>query len=187
MIKACASTAGASDKTLLLVDDDPVFLEVLAKALRKRGFDVREAGNIDRANEILSEVALKFAIIDLRIGADSGLTLLRNLRGACPDVHAVVLTGYGSIATAVEAVKAGAQQYLTKPAAIEHIINALLNREPGIDTEVMPEPPSLRRLEWEHIQKVLSEHDGNISATARALGMHRRTLQRKLQKHPVKR
>lgn len=173
-------------KTLLLVDDDLTFCRVLAKALDKRGFDVFTATELITGLELAADHQPDYAVIDLRIGHESGLELVEKLHTQNPDLRMLMLTGFASIATAVEAIKLGAMHYLTKPAAVDDIINAL-QRDSG-DATVAPSenPISVKRLEWEHLQKILMEHDGNISAAARALNMHRRTLQRKLAKRPVK-
>ena len=172
--------------SLLLVDDDLTFCRVLAKALEKRGFDVFTATEIASGLELAADHQPDFAVIDLRIGNESGLELVEKLHADNPTLRMLMLTGYASIATAVEAIKLGATHYLTKPASVDDILQAL-QREHG-DTAVSPteNTVSVKRLEWEHLQKVLMEHDGNISAAARALNMHRRTLQRKLAKRPVK-
>jgi two-component system response regulator RegA len=172
--------------SLLLVDDDLTFCRVLAKALEKRGFDVFTATDLQGGLELAADHQPDFAVIDLRIGHESGLELVEKLHAQNPTLRMLMLTGFASIATAVEAIKLGAVHYLTKPASVDDILQAL-QREHG-DTAASPaeNPVSVKRLEWEHLQKVLLEHDGNISATARALNMHRRTLQRKLDKRPVK-
>lgn len=171
---------------VLLVEDDVVYADVLSAALRRRGFEVTVAHSCDAARAELARAQPDLAVVDLRIGGESGLTLVPLLaRGASP-ARTVVLTGYGSIATAVEAIKLGATQYLTKPVDVDELILALTAEETEHEeVPVSTRPLSVRRLEWEHIQRVLNENDGNISATARALGIHRRTLQRKLHKHPV--
>jgi len=172
----------------LVVEDDPVFSEVLATALRRRGFDVTVALTCEQATALIASSPPDLAVVDLRIGSGSGLTLIPLLTRGSHPARTVVLTGYGSIATAVEAVKLGASQYLTKPADIEAIVAALMAPDaqaPGPLPDA-PRPLSVKRVEWEHIQRVLTENQGNISATARALGVHRRTLQRKLQKRPVR-
>lgn len=171
---------------LLLVDDDPTFCQVLGQALTARGFSVFIAGDLAEATMLAEEQEPEFAVIDLRIGQESGLVLIEQLKQQDENTRIVMLTGYASIATAVEAIKLGATHYLTKPTDADEII-AALNRNTG-DASVPPSnrPISVQRLEWEHLQKVLTDCDGNISAAARALGMHRRTLQRKLNKHPVK-
>lgn len=176
------STAGS----LLLVDDDDVFRDVLARALIRRGFTVLEAANASQAVTVAAEHHLDYAVVDLRLPDASGLSVVEALHRQRRDMRIVVLTGYASIATAVEAVKLGATHYLPKPATPDEILDALRRERGDSGTPVAAEPPSVARLEWEHIQKVLAEHDGNISATARALKMHRRTLQRKLAKRPVK-
>lgn len=171
---------------LLLVDDDPTFCEVLRGALAKRGFEVHMAENVATGIELAESVEPEYAVIDLRIGVESGLSLLRYLHELDANTRIVILTGYASIATAVEAIKLGAVHYITKPADADEIVSALHKDEGDINVEIKEKPLSVRRLEWEHLQKVLVEHGGNISAAARALGMHRRSLQRKLEKRPVK-
>lgn len=173
---------------LLLVDDDATFCESLASALRRRGFDVDAALDVDAASRRLRESPPRYALIDLRIGEASGLLLVEEAAKIEPSMRIVVLTGYASIATAVEAIKLGATHYLAKPAEIDDIVAALESDNSGdASVPVAEDPPSVRRLEWEHIQQVLAAHGGNVSATARALNMHRRTLQRKLRKRPVRR
>jgi len=175
-----------SSLDMLLVDDDETFCRVLNNAIERRGYRVESATNIADAMKIAKNQLPTYAIVDLRIGDESGLNLVENLIAINPHLHIVMLTGYASIATAVQAIKLGAKQYLTKPADADEII-ASLNAEDGAPiVEAAENPLSPKRLEWEHLQKVLLDNDGNISATARALGMHRRTLQRKLQKRPVK-
>ncbi len=171
---------------LLIVDDDATFCEVLADALQNRDYDVYTAHNVDRALAVARQQDPEYAVIDLRIGTESGLQATKMLRGLSQEIRMVILTGYASIATAVEAIKLGAMHYLTKPADAGEII-AALHKDEG-DPEVPPvdSPLTVRRLEWEHLQRVLAECDGNISAAARRLRMHRRTLQRKLAKRPVR-
>lgn len=173
---------------VLIVDDDAAFRQALSRAFLRRGLLPLQAANAVEALQAVREQAPDACVLDLRIGQDSGLRLLPELLALAPDLDVVVLTGYASIATAVEAVKLGALDYLPKPADADEIL-AALRGEGGVDPgSVQDTPPmSVDRLEWEHIQKVLAEHAGNISETARSLGMHRRTLQRKLQKRPVKR
>ncbi|CAL1239270.1 response regulator transcription factor [Candidatus Methylocalor cossyra] len=172
--------------TLLVVDDDPTFCGVLKQALEKRGFEVHTATDLEGGIALAEQVDPEYAVVDLRIGHDSGLILVRKLHELDANTRIVVLTGYASIATAVEAIKLGAVHYLTKPADADEIVAALHRDEGDPSVEIKEKPLSVRRLEWEHLQKVLVEHGGNISAAARALGMHRRTLQRKLEKRPVK-
>lgn len=172
---------------LLLVDDDAAFRQVLGKALQKRGFEVIEASSAEEGILVASQSAdgiPEFAVVDLKMGGESGLKLISDLIALDPNTRIVMLTGYASIATAIEAIKLGATHYLTKPATADEVVAALF-RTSG-DPMVAPAeiPQSVDRLEWEHIQKVLAQHEGNISATARALKMHRRTLQRKLAKKP---
>jgi len=173
-------------KPLLLVDDDPIFSEVLAKALTKRDFDVRSAINVEDAKQLLKEFQPDYAVVDLKMPGSSGLELIPVLCELSNEIKIVVLTGYASISTAVEAVKLGATHYLTKPADADEIVAAFERSSGESQTDISPTPISLDRLEWEHIQKVLADCNGNISEAARCLGLHRRTLQRKLQKRPVR-
>lgn len=171
----------------LIVDDDPAFTRVLSRAMTRREFDVQVARSAEEAEKLLESWVPDLATVDLKMDGNSGLTLIPILRGTNSQMKILMLTGYASIATAVEAIKLGATQYLPKPADADEILAALNKVEANIEVEVTEQPMSVNRLEWEHIQKVLKEHEGNVSATARALGMHRRTLQRKLAKRPVKR
>jgi len=173
-------------RKLLLVDDDEIFCLVLQTALQKRGFEVHTALSLQQAKESAPRVMPDYAIVDLRIAEESGLPMVEFLRQLNAQMHILMLTGYASIATAVEAIKLGATHYLTKPADADQIMAAFARIEGDPATRSAATPPSTRRLEWEHLQRVLMENNGNISATARALGMHRRTLQRKLGKRPVK-
>jgi two-component system, response regulator RegA len=176
---------------LLIVDDDATFVRVLSRALTSRGFEVITASNADEARTLSHRHQPRHCVLDLKLGDENGLRLIPELRELVPDMRILLLTGYASIATAVEAIKRGAHDYLAKPVDADAVVRALLEGDTAQpnDDEVMdaPEAPlALRRLEWEHIQRVLTECDGNISETARRLGMHRRTLQRKLSKHPVR-
>lgn len=174
----------------LIVDDDPAFTRVLARAMTRRGFEVQVARNVETALTLAQQQPPTLATVDLKMEGPSGLSLIPRLKAISPAARILVLTGYASIATAVEAIKSGACNYLPKPADADQILRALEGETDTVVAEdpIIPDTPmSVNRLEWEHIQKVLQEHDGNISATARALGMHRRTLQRKLAKHPVRR
>ena len=171
----------------LIIDDDPAFNAILVRSMERRGH--RASGALDPASalDIARRQPPQRVILDLNLNGSSGLALIPELLTINPDCRIVVLTGYASITTAVDAIKLGAIQYLAKPVEIEAILGAFDNEEnPDIDQPAPDEPLSVDRLEWEHIQRVLNENDGNISATARALKMHRRTLQRKLAKHPVK-
>jgi two-component system response regulator RegA len=172
---------------LLLVDDDPTFTRVMARALTRRGLRVSTAGSAEEGLVLAEQDLPDYAVLDLKMGGDSGLVLLPKLLELDPEMRVLILTGYSSIATAVEAIKRGACNYLCKQADADDVLTALLSEHADLESLVPENPMSVDRLQWEHIQRVLSEHDGNISATARALGMHRRTLQRKLQKRPVRR
>ena len=169
---------------LLIVEDDVDFAAAVARAMKKRGFEVALAHDAADAAAVTAQFLPSHAVVDLKLPGESGLKVVAMLAARVPAPAIVVLTGYASIATAVEAVRLGARHYLAKPADADEIVAALLRDEPDAALDVSPQPLSVARLEWEHIQKVLNEHDGNISATARALKMHRRTLQRKLEKNP---
>ena len=168
---------------LLLIDDDPAFLQVMSRALTKRGYEVFHAETAEQALNLAETNRPDKAVVDLKLETSSGLDLIPALKALNPDMTIVVLTGYASITTAVTAIKRGAVNYLAKPVQVDDVVNALTGAEPETAEEDYT-PMSVERLEWEHIQKVLQEHDGNISATARSLGMYRRTLQRKLAKKP---
>ena len=177
---------GEDRPQLLLVDDDVTFCSVLSEALEKRGFQVSVAHTVAEAMAHIRLGAPDYAIIDLRMPDQSGLTLVSTLKAVGEQTKIVVLTGYASIATAVEAIKLGATYYLSKPVDADDIV-AAFHRSAGDESEPVGEKPfSVNRLEWEHINRVLTENGGNVSATARALSMHRRTLQRKLNKRPPK-
>jgi len=178
-------------RTLLLVDDDEVFRRRLVRAFSDRGFDVREADSLQAALAVASDETPEFAVVDLRLPDGNGLEVVRQLKSLDPTTAIVVLTGYGSIATALDAVRLGAAHYLTKPADVDDILAGFARggapeRElPAVEVE--PDTPSLARVEWEHINRVLVDSGGNISEAARRLGLHRRSLQRKLTKYPVRR
>ena len=171
---------------LLLVEDDSALAAATRNSMERRGIAIWHADSAPAARALIGTAAFDAAVLDLRLPGDSGLTLIAPLREAYPDLRILLLTGYASIATAVDAIKLGATNYLPKPATVSDILAALEQDAPEADRAVAAQPLPVERLEWEHIQKVLAEHDGNISATARALQMHRRTLQRKLLKHPVR-
>ena len=171
---------------LLLVDDDETFCIVLKSALEKRNYEVIVANDVESGIAMAEQSEPEYAVIDLRIGHQSGLELVKKLISLDGNTQIVMLTGFASIATAVEAIKLGAIHYLTKPANTDEILNALNKNEGDSSVAISENPLSVKRLEWEHLQKVLMQHDGNISAAARALNMHRRTLQRKLDKRPVR-
>lgn len=172
--------------SILLVDDEAHFRERLGRAFEKRDYQVFMAGDYDEAMWIIRQEMPEMAVIDLRMPGKSGLELIKDALAFYPDMRIVVLTGYGSIATATDAVKLGAVSYLPKPADIDDIITAF-SKTTDLD---LPDPeenfqaPSLARMEWEHINRVLHDCKGNISAAAKKLGLHRRTLQRKLNKFP---
>jgi two-component system response regulator RegA len=170
--------------TLLLVDDDEAFLNALAAAMRKRGFLVTLANSAEAAIELAQSDPPEFAVVDLKMSGNSGLVLVRQLASLQAGTKIVILTGYASIATAIEAIKLGATHYLAKPVDADEIVAAFAKQTGNEEIELSHNPLSVDRLEWEHIQRVLVENDGNISATARSLNMHRRTLQRKLGKKP---
>ncbi|NOQ14500.1 MAG: response regulator [Methyloprofundus sp.] len=175
-----------NQEQLLLVDDDLTYCSVLKSALEKRGFLVSVAHDVKNGLTLAEQIEPEYAVIDLRIGHESGLELVQKLISLDDNTHIIMLTGFASIATAVEAIKLGATHYLTKPANPDEIMNALHKNVGDSSVTINENPLSVKRLEWEHLQKVLMEYDGNISAAARALNMHRRTLQRKLDKRPVK-
>ncbi|MBS1158677.1 MAG: response regulator [Proteobacteria bacterium] len=175
-------------KTLtLIIDDDPAFNAILVRTLERRGHHAQGALDPAGALTLARQLAPQRVVLDLNLNGASGLALIPDLLAINPACRIVVLTGYASITTAVDAIKLGAIQYLAKPVEIEAILGAFEPDDgPDLDLPAPDEPLSVDRLEWEHIQRILNENDGNISATARALKMHRRTLQRKLGKHPVK-
>lgn len=172
--------------SILLVDDEIYFRERLGRAFEKREYEVFLAENYDQAMDIVNIHRPELAVVDLRMPGKSGLDLIKDAAAIHPDMRIVVLTGYGSIATATEAVKLGAISFLPKPADVDDIINAFTkNAELDIpEAEDDFQAPSLARMEWEHINRVLHDCKGNISAAAKKLGLHRRTLQRKLNKFP---
>jgi two-component system response regulator RegA len=173
---------------LLIVEDDAPLRDRLARAFAQRGFDVRAAATIEQAEQIVATDAPEYVVLDLRVGDRNGLDLLPTLIRADPATRVVVLTGYGSIATALDAVHRGATHYLTKPADVDEIL-AAFERAGAPSTPPLPplQPMSLDRVEWEHINRVLVECGGNVSEAARQLGLHRRSLQRKLAKFPSSR
>lgn len=173
-------------ETILVVDDDPAFNAVLTRALTRRGFEARGVTSAQEALDLARSDPPARVVLDLNLGGSSGLALIAPLLAANPACRIVVLTGYASIATAVDAIKLGAIQYLAKPVEVAAVLAAFGDEKPTSGAAVDATPLSVDRLEWEHIQRVLRDHDNNISATARALNMHRRTLQRKLMKRPVK-
>jgi two-component system, response regulator RegA len=176
----------ADGPSLLVVDDDDTLRERLARAFRDRGYDVSTAAHHDEAIERAREESPELAVVDLRMPGPSGLELIRGLKAIDPETKIVVLTGYGSIATAIDAMRLGAVYYLAKPADADDVIAAFARGElPPLEAQPSDFPaPSLERVKWEHINLVLADCAGNVSEAARRLKMHRRTLQRMLQKYP---
>lgn len=180
-----------SRPSVLLVDDDETFRTRMARAFSERGYEVRQAETAERAIALATEDSPEHAVVDLKMPGVSGLSAVRELHRIDPSTKIVVLTGYGSIATALDAVRLGATHYLQKPADIDEIEAGFRRGEaveiatdlPSSDLQV----PSLARVEWEHIDRVMADVSGNVSQAARLLGLHRRSLQRKLQKRPAKR
>ena len=183
------SEHGASRPSILLVDDDDVFRSRMARAFVERGYEVTTAGDHDSAVELARADSPEMAVIDLKMPGKSGLELLKALHEIDPNTKVLVLTGYGSIATAIDAVRLGATYYLAKPADADEILAAFARGQapPLEPPDVDYKAPSLARAEWEHINRVLSDCGGNISEAARRLGIHRRSLQRKLHKYPPNR
>jgi len=170
---------------ILVIDDDTNYRDRLTRAFTERGHETREAADGPAGLALARAFVPERVVLDLKMPVADGLTVLRELLGELPDLKIIILTGYGSIATALEAVRLGALDYLTKPADADQIL-AAFDRPGGAvaPDETAPEVPTLDRVEWEHIQRVLNECGGNISEAARRLGLHRRTLQRKLDKYP---
>jgi len=170
------------NKSLLVVDDDLPFRERLSRSMEKKGFEVDSADSFASAVEIIEKQNYEYAIVDMRLTDGSGLELIKKMQIKSPGIKALLLTGYGNIATAVAAIKSGAIDYLPKPAEVDQIYDALTNSK-----EVLPPPPenpmTADRIRWEHIQRVFVQCNRNVSETARRLRMHRRTLQRILNKH----
>jgi two-component system response regulator RegA len=179
--------------SVLLVDDDERLRSRMVRAFEERGYEAHQADGYDAAVEIAGAESTEFAVVDLRMPGKSGLEVVRELHRIDPSTKIVVLTGYGSIATALQAMRLGATHYLTKPADVDEVI-AAFDRDKTEDAEAAavpveaePQTPSLARVEWEHIQRVLTDCDGNITKAAERLGIHRRSLQRKLAKFPTRR
>lgn len=171
--------------TILLVDDEDFFRDRMARAFQRRGYTVYDVPSYDDAMDLIRCREIDMAVFDLKMPGKNGLVLIRDSLEIQPSLRIVVLTGYGAISTATEAIKLGALSYLAKPADINEILQAF-KKTPNTDVNLEEQeikPPSLARVEWEHIQRVLSDCSGNISVTARKLNIHRRTLQRKLFKY----
>lgn len=170
---------------LLLIEDDEAFRNTLARALRRLGWECSGAGDGNSALQALDPPPAGI-VLDLRLGADNGLQLVVRIRERAP-VLPLLLTGYASIATAVEAIRLGASDYRPKPCSAEDVVRALFPEDAPVAAADIPDTPiHPRRLQWEHLQRVLAEHAGNVSAAARALGLHRRSLQRKLAQRPIR-
>jgi two-component system response regulator RegA len=175
-------------RTVLVVDDDETYRTRLVRAFHERGFEARGAPDGPSAIALAENDSPEYAVVDLRMPGPSGLEVVAKLLAIDPATKIVVLTGYGSIATALEAVRLGAKHYLTKPADLDDILAALMRDEEESGAPPIPnEAPSLARMEWEHINRVLLDCQGNVSKAAKVLGLHRRSLQRKLAKRPVRR
>jgi two-component system, response regulator RegA len=167
---------------VLLVDDDDVLRGRLEKELRKRNCNIVSAGNASEVADVIRDTSIDAAVVDLRLPDGTGLQLVELVHEQYRDARIIVLTGYGSIATAVEAMRLGAHDYLSKPCSMGRIWEALTAEDTS--TDATPEVSSLERAEWEHIQRALADSDGNVSEAARRLGIHRRSLQRKLSRRP---
>jgi two-component system response regulator RegA len=182
-------TTSAPDRndrpSLLMVDDDRTLCDVMSRALSARGFAVTAVHTVEEALRVIESDPPEFAVVDLKLPDRSGLHLVTRLKSADAHTRIVVLTGHASIPTAVEAIKLGAMYYLAKPTDADAVVAAFKREEGDPGVPVDAKPMTVERVEWEHIQNVLHDHDGNISATARALSMHRRTLQRKLRRPPA--
>ena len=176
-----AAPAANAGGRLLIVEDDRPFLTRLARAMEGRGFEVAQAGSVAEGMRFVRDEAFDYAVVDMRLGDGNGLDVVQALKKKSPGTRAIVLTGYGNIASAVTAVKMGAVDYLAKPADADDIYNALVAAE-GDHPEPPENPMSADRVRWEHIQRVYELCDRNVSETARRLNMHRRTLQRILAK-----
>ena len=173
-------------QAVLIIDDDERFRARLCQAFERRGWEAFGAADGVAALALAAEAAPDLALVDLKMPGESGLDIVRQLRDLDATVSIVMLTGYGSIATAIEAIKCGADHYLSKPVDVEQILSAFETLRDRERAGVRPPTsvPSLARVEWEHIQRVLADCGGNVSQCAKLLGMHRRSLQRKLLKYP---
>ncbi len=183
-IEISGTNEASEQPDLIIIDDDEIFCGVLARAMAKRGFNVHTTHTIDEALAQAETVSPEYAIVDLKLASESGLVMVEKLKALDPGTRIVMLTGYASIATAVEAIKLGATHYLAKPVDADEIMAAFERTDGDTDTPISANPLSVNRLEWEYIHRILAENDNNISVTARILNMHRRTLQRKLAKKP---
>ncbi|QQX80743.1 response regulator [Shewanella sp. KX20019] len=171
---------------LLIIEDDLALASVLSRRMSKQGFECQQCHNATEGLLLARQFRPTHLLLDMKLEQENGLKLISPLRQLLPKVTMVLLTGYASIATAVEAIRLGADNYLAKPVDTQTLLNALSMTPTDMAIEpLLEEPISPKRLEWEHIQQVLNANSGNVSATARQLGMHRRTLQRKLLKKPI--
>ncbi|MET1256177.1 response regulator transcription factor [Aliikangiella maris] len=171
---------------IIIIDDDLTYREVLSRSLIRYGCNVRHFPHPEQASACIEQNPQPIILLDLKLEADSGLRWIKKIKQLNLQCRIILLTGYASISTAVEAIKLGADDYLAKPITAREILSQINKDESGENTPINTQPMSVERLEWEHIQKVLMDNDGNISAAARSLGMHRRTLQRKLAKKPAR-
>ncbi len=176
----------SDQRRLLIVEDDDVFARTLKRSFERRDYDVRVAHGPDELDALLADYRPAYAVVDLKLGNASGLACVQTLRAADPTTRIVVLTGFASIATAVEAIKLGASYYLAKPSNTDDIEAAFERTEGNVDASLDARPTSIKTVEWEHIHQTLVETGFNISETARRLGMHRRTLARKLEKRQIR-
>lgn len=175
-----------SDKTLVIVEDDATFAKTLCRSFERRGYRVLVANSVEALDRLIETERPDYAVVDLKLGTGSGLTCVQALHALDPAMRIVVLTGYASIATAVEAIKLGASHYLPKPSNTDDIEAAFGKAAGDTEVPITARPSSIKTWEWERINETLMETDFNISETARRLGMHRRTLARKLEKRPVR-
>lgn len=185
LTKSQTSSQVKSNK-LLIIEDDQALAGVLARRLTRQGFECQQAHDVTQGLLLARQFQPSHILLDMKLDEDNGLSLIEPLRKSLPDVTMVLLTGYASIATAVEAIRMGADNYLAKPVDTQTLLRALETAPADMDVQELDEEPlNPKRVEWEHIQQVLNANKGNVSATARQLGMHRRTLQRKLLKKPA--
>jgi two-component system response regulator RegA len=174
------------ERLLAMVEDDAGFARTLKRSFERRGYEVLVTPGLEQLRQVLAERAPGYAVVDLKLGGGSGLACVEALHAHDPAILIVVLTGFASIATAVEAIKLGTSHYLAKPSNTDDIEAASRKAQGNIDIEVLERPTSLKTLEWERIHQTRIETDFNISEASRRLGMPRRTLARKLEKRPVK-
>lgn len=167
---------------LLVLDDDELYRESLVRAFSRRGIETSGAPSLQEALTVSKQLSPDSALVDLKLGDESGLDAVRMLLAQHPELKIVMLTAYGTIATALEAVRLGAANYLTKPVQIEHILSAFTGSAPSANT--LSAIPSAEQVEWDYINRTVQEYGGNVTRAAQALGLHRRSLQRKLKNPP---